>query len=328
MLEFKEEFIIKYLEGNYSPEEEKQLLEWLKASEENRNLLLNYKKVFSLRNIEFYSQTDRMNLALSRFYNNIEDINKKQKRSFFIKFLKYAAFIVFIISISILTLHLKRKQNAEIVTLIFGSSDSIRSVILPDGSKVWLNTNSSFRYPLSFSDKERNVFLEGEAYFEVTPDSTKPFIVTAGAIHVKVLGTSFNINTLSCNNAILTTLVTGKVSILDSNGKDITRMQPGQMAIYYKAENKLDLRQVNATLYTSWHQGLFTFEKARLAEITKKIQEIYGVNIIVNSGTKTDAFYNFVFRKSQSLETVMEMLQFVAPIQYKISDKEIYINQK
>ncbi len=331
MLSFNEEFIIKYIENKCTTEEVKCLLEWLLLSDENKEHFLTIKKLYNLKKINHYSQPLQLNSALEKFNEQIESSQNKQKRQFILRVTKYAALVVFLFGISFLfwlRMDKNVEQSTELYTLNVAKSSPVKVVTLPDGTKVWLNNGSSFQYPASFSKTERNVKLTGEAFFEVKTDSLHPFIVNVDSLRVKVYGTSFNINTDTYDRTIETTLVTGCVAVQSSNGKDLAILHPDQMATYNNQTGNIEIDRVNAKLYTSWRSGLIMFEKASINEITNKLQELYQVNIIINKGRKIDNKYNFVFRKNQSIDQVLEMLKFVTPIKYKKYDNTIYINLK
>ena len=326
MPEFSEELIIRYLENNFSTEEEQLLLEWLKASEENSIVFLTFKKIYMLRKIKHYSDPIFQENALLKFNQRTQLIQKKQRRVFILKYTKYAAIFLVLISLPFIFWLLNKEVPIELTTIKVGLSDSVRTVVLPDGTKVWLNNGSTFSYPVAFAKDERKVIIEGEAYFDVKTDSLHPFYVQAGGIRVRVYGTSFNVNTNSANSTIETTLVRGKVSLQTKQGRELVRLLPGQKAQYKEITKELNVNPVNTDLYTSWHNGLVKFDKATLTEIAKKIEELYNVRIIINSKSPIKNKINFVFRRTESLEMVLEMLKFVAPIQYKKYDDQVYLN--
>lgn len=326
MSEFNEELIIRYLENNASPEEERLLLDWLEISEENSIVFLTFKKIYMLKKIKHYSDPVSQENALFKFNQRTQFIQKEQRRRSFLRYTKYAAIFLVLISLPFGFWLMNREVPIELTTIKVGLSDSVRTVSLPDGTKVWLNNGSTFSYPVPFAKNERKVIIDGEAYFDVKTDSLHPFYVQADAIRVRVYGTSFNVNTHSSNNTIETTLVKGRVSVQNKQGKELARLFPGQKAQYTEKTNEINIKPVNTDLYTSWHNGLVKFDKATLSEIAKKIEELYNIRIIINSKNPIKNKINFVFRRTESLDMVLEMLKFVAPIQYKKYKDQVYIN--
>jgi transmembrane sensor len=328
MSEFTNELIIKYLENNLLEGDEKVLLNWIQASETNREFFLTCKKIYALGKIRHYSDPLLMNQALQTFNQRTKSIQKLQKREVLVRFSKYAALLFLILAIPALIWFAIHEKHVQLVTVTMDSVEPVKMILLPDSSKVWINNESSFTYPVSFGEKNRKVTLDGEAFFEVKTDSLRPFIVTTTAMQIKVYGTTFNVNTNTSDSTVLTTLVKGLVAIGDLEGNNIAMLSPGQLASFHKHDKKIGLRQVNTDLYTSWRKGLLVFDKASLKEITSKIEAVYNVNITINTRNQVQNKINFVFRKSQSLDTVMEMLKFVAPLRYKKYDDQVYINLK
>jgi transmembrane sensor len=328
MSEFNEDLIIKYLENDCSEEEEQRLLQWLQHSEENVIAFLNLKKIYNLRNIQYYSDEKVLNNALLKFEALVDFSAKDHRKKLSFTYLKYAAVFLLASCISLLFWLYQQEKPVELTTIKVGVHDQVKIIILPDGSKVWVNNESTFTYPVAFSEKERIVTIEGEAFFEVKHDPQHPFLVQTGSISVRVLGTSFNVKTKTVDRFIETTLEKGKVSIEDNQGKGLIQLSPGQLGKYNLKTEAISVNNVNTDQYTAWRNGVIIFHKANLNEITKKIENFYRVRITINSNTPIKNKYNFVFRRTQSLDTVLEMLKFVAPITYKKHDEQVYINVK
>lgn len=139
------------------------------------------------------------------------------------------------------------------------------TIMLADGTKVWVNANTEIRYPVKFSGNERRVYLEGEAYFEVAKNVTKPFIVEANGMEVKVYGTKFNLNTRRVDQ-MHTTLVEGSVSV-KPRGQSEVMLKPNQQAIFNKLSGRVSVRDVDVMPYVAWHQGNYYFENKSMGEI-------------------------------------------------------------
>ena len=130
---------------------------------------------------------------------------------------------------------------------------------LADGTKVYLNAGSSLRYPVRFTGKRREVTLSGEGYFEVAKDSTQPFVVRAGDVDVRVLGTAFNVNAYPEKETVATTLVEGRVQVNYKTGQQV--IQPGMQLVYDKQNGKVDVSVVDTEVYTSWKDGYYYFKR-------------------------------------------------------------------
>lgn len=156
-----------------------------------------------------------------------------------------------------------------------------RSIItLADGSKVWLNAGSRFIYPSEFVDKKREVFLVGEAYFEVTKNEKKPFVVKTTDLKINVLGTHFNVSAYPEDYSVQTVLTEGSVRINRLNSglfeKGITLI-PGELAYYNKKNEETRICKVDVEQYTSWAQGLFCFSNADFNRIVKRLERYYNI---------------------------------------------------
>jgi ferric-dicitrate binding protein FerR (iron transport regulator) len=148
------------------------------------------------------------------------------------------------------------------------------SAVLGDGTKVWLNSRTELSYPVHFSADLREVYLEGEAYFEVAKDG-RPFVVHAGGLDVRVLGTEFNVNTQTAGT-VKTVLVTGSVEIV--SGGEIVRLSPNQLATY--RDGKFSVRRVDVTPHVAWKDNNFVFDKERLENIMETLSLWYDMEVI------------------------------------------------
>jgi ferric-dicitrate binding protein FerR (iron transport regulator) len=160
-----------------------------------------------------------------------------------------------------------------------GSSSKI---VLSDSTVVWLNAGSNLIYPSNFTGNTREVVLFGEAFFNVKGDKSKPFIVQTSAIEIKVLGTKFNISAYPEDNIIQTVLKEGKVSIREIGTNKIEKeifLVPNQLASFDKKTKLTEVKNVNTDFYTSWTDGLLSFENRDLNRVIKSLERYYDVNI-------------------------------------------------
>jgi len=179
-------------------------------------------------------------------------------------------------------------------------------LMLPDGSKVWLNAASSVRYPMAFTGKERSVEMTGEVYFEIAPNASQPFTITNNGITVQVLGTAFNMMAYPDEDAMRTTLVNGLVQV--SHGNDRQKIQPGQQASWSRngrgwALSTPDLREILA-----WKEGEFRFQSLKIDAIMRQIARWYDVEIVFKGPQPVNEFNGVIPRKKEvtDLLTVLE----------------------
>jgi hypothetical protein len=184
----------------------------------------------------------------------------------------------------------------------------IYQITLPDGTKVWLNAGSSLKYPMSFAKNERRVSLEGEAFFEVTKDSARPFKVLSKGQEIEVLGTAFNVNAYPDNTVIKTTLVNGKVKL--SNDKRYSKaifLLPGQQSTNSN-NGKIHLANVDTAPFTAWKEGLFYFDETPLSDALQQIGRWYNVEVKYKGEVPQTHFYGRI-KRSKPLREVLDVLE-------------------
>lgn len=203
-------------------------------------------------------------------------------------------------------------------------------LVLPDGTKVWLNSDTELKFPVSFSGNQRRVELIGEAYFEVSHNPKQPFIVATDHQEIRVLGTHFNVSAYSDDENTVTTLVEGKVKIGFGEEKQHHDefLNPGQQLVLSKKTNLSTKLNVDAYLFTSWKDGRFILRDESLEQFMKKISRWYNVDILfVDEETKGIRFTGDLPRY-ENLKDVMKILQYEMSVNIKVeSNKLIYISK-
>lgn len=322
MIEFDETLFIKALQGKCTPAEELEVVEWLNQSEENRELFARLKMLWQARKMDGYARNASF---LKEINGKIDRVERQSRKYYLNRFMKYAAVFAGLLCVALVYLLVLTKPTVKYTTRLVPSSGKVEVVMLSDGSRVWLNNGAELSYPDVFDRSKRIVKLKGEGFFEIAKDVSKPFIVETGSLSVKVTGTSFNVNTSAVGRKLQTVLVSGSVSLLDHSGDVIIVLKPGQMAESDKVTGKTVIRKVNTRDYTLWQEGMISFEKARLDDILIKIEQVYKVELIYDSVkiSKARGKYNFVFRRDQDLDTVLNMLKYIAPAAkvVKVKDK-------
>ncbi len=201
-------------------------------------------------------------------------------------------------------------------------------IVLSDCTKVWINSGSTFQYPLHFNNN-RTVHLSGEAYFEVTKDPIHPFIVTTPTIKVKVLGTGFDVFAYPDEALVKTTLVHGKVAVYPNFSKEITKksiLLPGEQYILYRRSNTFDIIKVNPDIYTTWRQNKLIFMDTPLKEVIKQLERWYNVKININDPV-VEQFSCTVSFTREPLQKILNVLQDIIPIRITHSGHNIFITR-
>ncbi|WP_439183325.1 FecR family protein [Carboxylicivirga taeanensis] len=217
-------------------------------------------------------------------------------------------------------------QGSSLKNTIFIPRKGEFTLTLADGTKVWLNSETTLEYPTQFGADKREVNLTGEAFFEVTKDAARPFIVNVKGVAVKVLGTSFNVQAYGKENTVTTTLVTGKVMLesqLNKAHQEVI-LQPGMQSIISEQE-KIVINQVDPLLYAAWKDGEFRFENKPLEEILESLQRWYDVEIVYeNQAMKTKRFTGDLKRYAE-INTHLDMISLTTNVQFEIKNHIVYV---
>lgn len=196
---------------------------------------------------------------------------------------------------------------------------------LSDGTRVWLNSDSRFKYPTAFTGKDRRVQLEGEAYFEVSKREGKPFIVDMGENSVQVLGTSFNIKAYKSQAYISTTLVEGRVR-LNTPGQSAD-LKPNEQGIINIKRNRITTTSVDVIQYIGWKNGRFVFDNQPLVDIMEAISRWYGIEVVFENEAARRVTFTGNIKRYDTLNKIINMLEMTQQIKFRKEGDTIYISK-
>lgn len=199
-------------------------------------------------------------------------------------------------------------------------------VTLADGTKVCLNAGTKLTYPIAFVGKERRVRLEGEGYFEVKRDENKPFTVEINGMEVKVLGTSFNLRSFAADNRSTATLISGKIEVKTSSQR--VELLPNQQADLLVGENKLEVREVDAAVYSAWTKGKFVFRRERLETILDDVSRWYNVTVFYEQSSVKDILFSGIMERYADISQTLEMLERTGKVSFIVDQKKIIVRAK
>lgn len=200
-------------------------------------------------------------------------------------------------------------------------------IVLADGSKVWLNSETEFRYPVNFSGELRQVYLKGEAYFEVAGQEGKPFVVvTSGGVDVKVLGTRFNVASYPEDAEVVTTLAEGSVEMYTAD--KAVRIRPDEQVLFDRSSHSFQRRQVDAAAYLAWKDGKFIFEDQSLEQIMRQLQRWYEMDVFYASEAVRNYRFSGDLKKYDDFGKIVKMLEEVAGLKISIQNKCVVIGAK
>ncbi len=202
------------------------------------------------------------------------------------------------------------------------------SLILADGTKVWLNSDSKLSYPVSFVEDRRMVFLEGEAYFEVKNNRNKPFIVNTISGEVTVLGTSFNVKGYKEDMRLYTTLVEGSVSFRATDASKGTTLIPGQQLLYNIETGNSELLSVNVKHFISWKDNMFQFQEQSLEEIMKILSRWYDVTVTFESADIKQMQFSGNLDKYTTIDSFFKLFEAGAKIEFQIENNRVHIKRR
>lgn len=199
-------------------------------------------------------------------------------------------------------------------------------LILSDGTKIMMNAESDLRYPVTFNSSIREVWLSGEAYFEVSHVAECPFIVHLEHTSVKVLGTSFNIMAYRNEKHMEITLVEGSVDVSASGRHEL--LTPGHQMLVDNSTLHMEKRKVDANLYTAWKDGILRFDDLPLEQLMKRLSRWYNIQFDFQQDDLKKKLFTGGFKKYENIENVLEMIQETNDVKFKVQNNEIIIESK
>ncbi len=194
---------------------------------------------------------------------------------------------------------------------------------LADGTMVWLNSSSRLTFPTRFTGDAREVLVEGEVYFGVQHDESKPFIVRVNDVSVRVLGTEFCISAYPENEGVMTTLVRGAVQVTSGNNQVV--LKPGYQAVVDQYSGAISQRAVELSLYTSWVRGIFEYENMELNDIMVQLARWYDVQFTFSASECKERRFTGVIRKYEDLNDVLDMIEKTTKVKFIINGKNVTI---
>jgi ferric-dicitrate binding protein FerR (iron transport regulator) len=350
----------KYFENRCNPKEAEEIQAWIESESSVVDMEAHFKTVWDnikVKSGDYQKWSGRLQrvhekIEMEELYASLEipeegnansrvnkdrkaissDVGLSKSTNRNTRYIFGSFFIIAIIVISIVG-NFNRPEKSETLPEVTEISKSTEpgqklSFHLNDGSQVLLNSGSKLSYPKTFDEQERIVHLEGEAFFEISRDSLRPFRVITGLITTTALGTSFNINYFPGDEAIEIALVTGKVMVAEtenSSAKEDLLLLPGEMATYQKEISSLSKSRYSFREKISWKDGIIYFKEADYPAIMSKLELWYGVDISENK--QPGKAWNFTATfEDESLDNVLKSLQFGHGFKYIIKGKNVEIN--
>ncbi|WP_099464826.1 MULTISPECIES: FecR family protein [Parabacteroides] len=269
-----------------------------------------------------------INNEWSRLASSINRLSGGSKKKVFLRLVSYAAamFIGVVLSISAFYF-VEKKPLAMVGTYKLVTDKGEKSYLqLPDGTNVWLNSCTTIEYAPDYGKSNRDIHLDGEAYFEVAKNKELPFIVkTSGGIDVKAVGTAFNVLAYSDDAKLITTLFSGKVVVQPTLTKQQILLEPNQVAVYYKGRNKIEIVPYDKKMFAQWRGGALSFEMMYLEDITKLLERNYNVVFRYQNQKIKKLKFSGSFRNSEDLSEILRVIKTNTSITYQVVKDTIII---
>lgn len=203
------------------------------------------------------------------------------------------------------------------------------NLVLADGTKVYLNSDTEIEFPVDFIGERRSVKIKGEAFFHVAKDKTKPFVVETQLMNIVVTGTQFNVKAYDDDDKIQTTLVEGGVDVYYGNNKKCKKsIVPSQQAELIRGNDELFIRKVDTEIYTSWLNRYFIFKNERLEDIMKTLSRWYDVNVFFQNSEIKDIMFDGKLKRYDSISSILEIIETTNSIKTEINRETIIFRKK
>jgi transmembrane sensor len=331
------DLINRYFAGEASPDEMQALSIWLKSDQKNQEQFNEFQKTWVAIDqnkinsaIDIEEEWNKINLIIEPSVKREKEVkiiqldtHHKQRPNLFLKYSRIAAvFVLLAVSASVIYFLLRKSDQPKTIRLL-AKTESIEKK-LPDGTFVTLNTGS-INYPEEFEGKKRIVKLQGEAYFKVTHDKERPFIIEAGEIMVEDIGTSFYVNTNATKGNVEVILTSGSVAVYYKNKpKERTILNPGEKAEFSKASNKIAKSENNDENYMAFKTKKLVFSDTPLNEIVETLNKVYHADIKIKDIKVADCHVTTSF-DNQTLDAVLNVLKATIDVNINKSGSGIEI---
>lgn len=312
----EKELLHKFFAGAATLEEKEAIMHWMESDPGNKQFLLKERKLYNAVLLHGEDKQIQQQAGRQQYF----------LRRGVARFLRVAAMIVVAFGLGYFWQSEKTEGPIAMQTISVPAGQCV-NVTLPDGSNIWLNAQTTIQYPVSFNKENRQVKLDGEAYFDVAKDSKRPFIVNTKECSVEVLGTKFNIDAYSSRDKFETVLMEGsvKVSMLDDPTQAVS-LKPNNKV--YRSNGKLLTQKVRNYERYRWKEGLICFVDEPFKVVMEDFEKFYGLTIVVNNQKVTQYLYTGKFKQTDGVDYALSLLQKNIHFTYQ-RDREnhiVYIN--
>lgn len=310
--------LLNYFNGQSTADEEVEILKWLKLDKRNEDYFFRFKENLDPQKMEHpllessYAELRSKLLVNQQF--SLKSSGRLHRIQLPLSRIAAMLLIAIMTGFTVAYLIIDRKfQKSEVVWFESRVPRGEKSQLnLPDGTKIWMNSESYVSYPSNFMEGNREVKLKGEAYFEVAKVPHSSFTVATNDYAIRVLGTKFNVMAYKDFNRTETSLIEGEIEI--QKGEQIVRVEPGETFTY--ADNKFSIRKTNTRLTASWKDDTFDFDQIDFKELIARLERWYDVDIDIKDPELNGIIYSGVFKNEETIWQVLNAFQLTLPISF------------
>lgn len=327
-----EQLLLKFLNKECTSKELQLIEKWITDSPENSSWLFEMEQLWSLKDEIRFSNKEEISKAYNQFIAAHPDAKQRRssQKNIFMR-IGYAAAILIIVflAINVHKLNKEAETIAQSINVIEVPKGQRSTIILSDGTKVWLNAESRLTYPANFTAKNRLVNLEGEGFFDVEHDERSPFIVQTTDLNVTVLGTKFNVEAYA-KEVTYVTLAEGSVEVTTHDNENKVILEPRDQISYSITEGLNLVRGVNTELLKSWTIGELSYVVKPLSYITKDLERRFDTRIIIMDKELETEPFTCRAKETEKVEQVLNLLKDTRKLDYRKNKNqyEIYKLEK
>lgn len=317
--------IKEYLEGKTTESESLQILEWLRNPENDVELRQILGEIWANSEIRLKGQAPDFNRMLDQVHHQINNQQIQQHKpkalsaNLYQTFSKVAAILVIPLLLLSVYFYFNPANNTTKLASntfreIYTKPGTRTQIDLPDGTRVWLNDGTTFRYPERFTGSQREVFVDGEAYFEVKSNPENPFVVNNSMMNTVVTGTHFNLNAYSSDKYFEATLIEGKINLENANKKLV--MKPGEQVQFDSKLEQIVQRTVDPQDAAGWVDGKLIFKDEKLGTAIKKLARWYNVEIILTD-PEINNYLMTATIQDEKLDQSLKLIALALPVKFE-----------
>ena len=299
--------ILRYFQGELSTNERAELLKLIENDDVLKQEFIRFQNLHAITHLS--SHSINRDEGQQHFHSFSQQIKRKAQRKIISNVFKYAAVAVILIASTVwATLYFSDNVQDITTNTLYVPAGQRAQLTLQDGTEVWLNAQSTLKYPSHFSKRSREVEITGEAFFDVAKDTKRPFIVSTQHIDMRVLGTQFNVYSYPEAGYIQTDLVEGSLMVYEKESPQASvTLNPAEQVVV--KDGKMSVGKIENADYFLWKNGIYTFDNERLLDIIEKLQLYYDVKIIVKDPEIFNVRYTGKFRQRDGIDEILRIIQ-------------------